>query len=145
MEDIFILSNCDEWKSYASAKIKMATTDICMMYAAIFAEIKNDSMCYKSDDTNDSIAFFLEDIKTGDVKFDDLKYGMVQIMDNVLVENMETQSDVDDLEKYHNELFCEEYSSKQTTQEIEEIERIIEGLGLEYEVDEHEYMDDFER
>lgn len=124
MEDIFILSNCDEWKSYASAKIKMATTDICMMYAAIFAEIKNDNMNYKSDNIDDSIALFLEDMETGDVEFSNLKYGMVNIMDNVLVENLSTQYYVENLEKYHNELFCVEHNS---------------------EADEHENIDDFER
>lgn len=83
MKQIYILNSCDEWKSWSSMSLIMASTSLRKIKGEIVKQIKEGNIEYKRGNQNLSktaqIKMLREDYKTHGEKFifDNLNYGYI--------------------------------------------------------------------
>lgn len=87
MKKIYILSSCDEWKSYSTMNLIMASTSITKIKSEIIKQIKEGNIEYNrvgSESKTEQIKDFKEDLKKykEDFAFNNLKYGFVNIVND---------------------------------------------------------------
>lgn len=86
MKNIYILSNCDEWKEYSSMSLVAATTSIRKIKSIIIQKIEDGNMEYKRGNNElsktNQIKMLREDWeqKGEDFVFDNLDYGYIEVV-----------------------------------------------------------------
>lgn len=83
--NIYILSACDAWTGTDSMRTLGVTTDEIMLYAMLAAKIKAGDMEYEDLKGEEALHCFKEDFSNGEVNFNKLKYGFVQIYEDMQI------------------------------------------------------------
>ena len=97
MDEIYVLQSCNEWQEHSSARIKIVSSDMEVIKAAVFRELINDNMEYGRDSNLSSIKQFIEDVLNDEFSDEYLKYGFIETYENVQVETLSTQHYIDNL------------------------------------------------
>ena len=83
---IYVLNNCDEWKSKSSMSLIMVSTSLERIKREIIKQLKDGNIEYKKGNENISktaqIKMLMEDYKNDGIQFvfDNIEYGFVNIV-----------------------------------------------------------------